>query len=88
MSYLRTSTVRLLLDAVALCGVVWLPWWVAVAAMIAISILWRAWEVPLIGLSMDLMWLPGGFFHPLPFFTLLGIALAWGFEPLRSRFLL
>jgi hypothetical protein len=48
----------------------------------------RAWEVMVLGMFIDFLWLPGGtFIAPLPLFTIAGLILVWGLEPLRSEFL-
>jgi hypothetical protein len=58
----------------------------SILCMGMLSLRYRAWEVPLLGLFMDFLWLPAE--STFPFMTLLSIALAWGFEPLRREFLL
>jgi hypothetical protein len=54
--------------------------------MATLSLRYRSVEVLLLGLLVDFLWLPDGSAFPL--FTLLGIALVWGLEPLRREFLL
>ncbi len=57
--------------------------------VIALSLRHRAWEAILIGVLIDLTWLPSGnVIHALPIFTLLSLVIVWGFEPLRAQFLL
>lgn len=76
---------------IALCGVLGAliaPPWVPMAAVVLLSVRWRAWEAPLIGLLIDFMWLPAGFsFSALPYYTLASLAIVWLFEPIRVRFL-
>lgn len=60
------------------------PWWMPFVFMAALSLRFRAWEVPLIGLATDLLWLPGA---GIPVGLIAGLVLAWGAEPIRARFL-
>lgn len=72
----------------ALLGGLFAPFWLPLAAMALLSMLFRSWEVPFLGLILDLLWLPTvGFLHPIPVFTITGILLMWVFEPLRREFL-
>ncbi len=88
MWLLRSSAARIALVALAACGAVLAPFWVPLVAMLILSLLFRSWEVPLIGLGMDFLWLPSvGFFHPAPLFTIGSIALVLLLEPLRREFL-
>jgi hypothetical protein len=80
---------RLFLAVLGFLSALIAPPWVALVVIIILSVRWRAWEAPLIGLVMDFMWLPsGGFFSPLPLYTIAAIAIVWGLEPIRIRFLL
>ncbi len=76
--------------ALALCvSALFLAWWVSIILMIALAAHSRAWEIILVGFLMDCIWLPaGGLFSPVPVFTLAAIAIAWLFEPIRSRILI
>jgi hypothetical protein len=85
-SFLRASSIRTLL---ALCGgasVFFAPWWVPLVCMVLLALRYPAWEVPLIGLLVDLLWLPGGGVA-VPFFTIAGIVMVWILAPLRDQFL-
>jgi hypothetical protein len=89
-SYPRSNVVRIALALVGAFGALFLAWWVPLICMILLSLRWAAWEVLMIGLFMDFLWLPGsgsGGFH-LPFFTIGGIALVWMCAPLRAQFLM
>ena len=82
--YLRTT--------IALFGifsVFMLPPLVAVLCVIALAVRYRAWEALLIGVLIDLTWLPGGtLVHTLPLFSMLVFIVVWGLEPLRAQFLM
>jgi hypothetical protein len=79
--------VRIALALIGIIGALFAPWWLAVTCMVLLSLRFPAWEVPFIGLTIDLLWLPGDGFH-IPVFTLLGILLVWLASPLRRQFLL
>ncbi len=83
----RTSLFRIV---VAVCGFVAAliaPPWVAMLAVVILALRYAAWEALFIGLLIDLAWLPAISFQHLPLYTLFAIAIVWGLEPLRSRFL-
>ena len=61
--------------------------WVTIICMGLLSFRYPAWEVLFIGMLTDFLWMPPGFFHPLPIFTIAGLILVWGLEPLRKEFL-
>jgi hypothetical protein len=88
MSYRPETLVRILLALAGFLGAFFAPWWVPFICMILLSLRFSAWEVPLIGLCVDLLWLPSGTHFALPLFTLLGIALVWAASPLRKQLLL
>ena len=76
--------------ALALAGfasALFAPPWLTLLLMGALAFRYPAWEVLFIGFFADMLWLPPGFLHPLPVFTLAGIILVWGLEPLRKEFL-
>ncbi len=77
---------RALLAALAVVGALVAPWWLPAACMLLLSLRFDAWEVPLIGLWVDLLWLPTP--HSIPWFTLYGIAVVWLAAPLRKQLLL
>src|SRR3989344_1238649 len=67
------------------------PPWVTLLVMIILALRYRAWEVLVLGLLVDLLWFtPSSVegFTLLPLFTFAGLALVWGFEPLRREFLI
>ena len=89
MSYLGKNNVRIALGALGLLGALFTVAWVPLACMALLAVRFRAWEVLGIGLLVDFLWLPtGSFFFPLPLFSIAGLFLVWGPEPLRTQFLL
>lgn len=78
--------IRSVIGLVGIAGAFFLPWWVPLVCMIGLALRYPAWEVLLIGLVMDLLWLPGQGFE-LPVFLIAGIALVWICAPLRQQFL-
>ncbi|QQG37520.1 MAG: hypothetical protein HYS26_02680 [Candidatus Kaiserbacteria bacterium] len=88
MSLLNTKT-RVVLATLAVLSAVFLSPWLTLILMGLLAFGFRAWEVLLIGLSVDLLWLPAGdLLDPLPIGTLIALALVWGLEPLRSQYLM
>ena len=62
--------------------------WVVLSAMALLALRFRAWEVLVIGVAMDFLWLPSdSLIFPLPLFTLGALILVWGLEPLRNEIL-
>lgn len=57
--------------------------WVPAIAIVALAFLWRSWEALLLGLFVDLLWLPQG---QIPFFTVGAILVVWVMEPIRKEF--
>jgi hypothetical protein len=78
------NKIRIALFLGGLAGGLFMSPYVPAIAILALSLLFRAWEAILLGLLMDLMWLPPG--HP-PFFTVGAIAVVWLMEPIRKEFL-
>jgi len=64
------------------------PTWVPLVCIVILSLRFRAWEGILLGVMIDLLWLPFGapitFF---PFYTVASIIIVWGLEPLRLELL-
>ncbi|KKW45112.1 MAG: hypothetical protein UY94_C0003G0011 [Parcubacteria group bacterium GW2011_GWA2_56_21] len=80
---------RVSLFVAGVLGAIFFPPWVPLVCMGALALRFRAWEVIILGMLVDFLWLPSGaFFGTLPLFTIAGLILAWGLEPLRSEFLL
>lgn len=78
--------IRIALAAAALVSVLFAPIWVSVILGIVLGSLWEAWEVIILGLLIDLLYLPPeGLWHiPMPA-TLLAIAFVWAMIPVRKR---
>lgn len=86
MSGLSASNVRLALDVLALVFALFGPWWLPLLCMILLSLRFPAWEVPVLGLFMDFLWMPSTTFFP--YYTLAGIALLILSAPIRRQLLL
>lgn len=85
---LSTSNIaRTLLGLAAFLSTLFLPVWFALVFMMLLTLRWRAWEVLMLGLWIDFLWLPAGFFSPIPLYTLIALALFVMFEPLRRELL-
>lgn len=85
------TTARALIATIGFVGILTGPWWLPAISMILLSVRWRAPEIVLLGLLMDLAWQGSGTlttsWHTWPLFTLLSITLLWSLEPIRQRFL-
>jgi len=77
--------IRALLLFAALLCVVFAPPWAPLILIGILSLRFNAWEALFVGMTMDLVWLPGTFFYPLPLFTLASFLIVWGLEPLRRE---
>lgn len=86
-----SNNVRPILAVVGFLGAVVAPPWVPLIAMLLLALRFAAWEIIAVGFFVDLVWLAPsgveGFANSIPLFTLIGIVLVWGLEPLRSEFL-
>ena len=80
----NTIAVRLTLAAAGAFGGIIVSPWAAALAIVLLALLWPSWEAIVLGLCMDLFWLPPG--H-VPYFTLGAIAVVWLFQPIRKEFL-
>lgn len=80
------TKIRFVVGGIGVLGAFFLPWWVPLVCMVALALRYPAWEVLVIGLLMDLLWLPGQGFE-LPVFLITGIVLVWICAPLRQQFL-
>ena len=81
------NILRFFLAALGFLGAIFFPPWIPGLSIIALSLRFRAWEVPLIGLVIDLLWRPLHGIEVLPLFTIGAIVIVWGLEPLRKEFL-
>lgn len=55
--------------------------------MLYLSVRHPAWEVPFLGLFIDLIWLSHGDGFSFPVFTIGSILVVWLLNPLRNQFL-
>lgn len=84
---------RLIIALIGFASVITGPWWIPLICMILLCVRWRATEALALGLVMDFAWQGSEilsstpWWHSFPLFTILGIALLWGFEPLRRQIL-
>jgi hypothetical protein len=83
---------RLVLAVACFASVVFAPWWVPAIIAVILCFRFRAWEVILAGMFMDLYWMPAyigwGPLDSLPLATIVAIILVFGFEPIRRQLLL
>jgi hypothetical protein len=79
---------RIAIAFIGYIGAIWLPWYVPAICIFLLALRFRAWEAIVLGVFMDLLWLPpDSIFHGIPLFTIGAIVVVWAFEPLRSEFL-
>ena len=82
------TIIRITIAAVAFVGIFIAPPWLPLACVVLLALRYRAWEGLMIGLLMDLMWLPFGLPHVyVPFYTIAAVIIVWGLEPLRLELL-
>lgn len=100
MLYQILNNARPILGALGILTAVVGPPFLPLMAMVLLAIRFAAWEIVAIGFLVDLLWRAPfsggeyaygggleGLIAGLPLFTIIGIVLAWGLEPLRSEFL-
>jgi len=78
------TIIRITIAIMGFLAAVVLNAWIPGIAIVALAFLWRAWEALLLGLFVDLLWLPSG---NIPFFTIGAILIVWVMEPIRKQFL-
>ncbi len=84
----KMPIVRILIADIGFLATLFGAWWIPLVVMFVLALRYSAWEVPLLGLTVDLLFLPAvGFPYPVPFFTIFGLVVVWVFEPLRRQFL-
>jgi len=70
-------------------GAIFFPPWVPLLSMGLLAVRFRAWEVIVLGMLVDFLYVPAGTLsEALPLFTIAGLVLVWGLEPLRNEFLI
>lgn len=67
----------------ALFGIVWIP----ISCIVLLALRFRSWEALVLGLMIDLTWMPLGTEFALPIFTVGSIFIVWALEPLRLELL-
>ena len=88
MQTVKISYARIALTLLGVWGAVLAPPWVPLIAMGLLALCFPSWEVLVIGMWMDFLWLPSvSLVYPLPLFTLGAVVLVWGLEPLRNEIL-
>lgn len=76
-----------MLGVAGFVGAIFFTPWVPLAAVILLSLRFRAYEAIALGLFMDLMWLPAGFMSSVPWCTLIAFVIVFALEPLRVQLL-
>jgi hypothetical protein len=91
-TYYHFSRIRVLLGVIMFMSVVFAPWWVPALVALGLTLRFRAWEVILAGMFMDLYWMPSYVsftsFDSIPLATIVAIALVFGLEPVRKQLLI
>lgn len=77
--------VRVALGIAALWSVVLFPPWVTLVFIAALALRFEAIEVLFIGMFIDMLWLSGAYFYPIPLFTIASFVILWALEPLRRE---
>lgn len=78
---------RFLLALTACIGALYLPPFVPFIILVVLALRFRAHEAILLGLGMDLVWLPADITSAVPWCTLIAIMIVWALEPLRVQLL-
>lgn len=90
-TYYRFNAVRIFLAAASFASVILAPWWVVFVCALLLCLRFQAWEVILVGIFMDLYWMPSSIyvtsFDSIPIATIISILLIFGLEPLRRQLL-
>ena len=77
---------RIVLAFIGFVSVFFAPAWVPLIVVFLLSVRYPAWEAVLIGVCLDVMWLPVSPFF-LPIATSIAIVIVWACEPLRRELL-
>ncbi len=78
---------RLAIAAIGFIGGFIAPPWIPMLCIVVLALRFRATEAIVLGLLIDVLWLPAGFPAALPVYTILAVVIVWGLEPLRLEFL-
>lgn len=79
-----SKTLRTVFFIVGIFGALAGPPWLPFATIVLSMLRWGAWEAVLVGLLVDLLWLPSLFAFPV--YTVTSLTLLWIFEPMRRQF--
>ena len=82
---LAENNFRIGLTLLGVMAAIFGPAWFTLVPMVLLSMRFRAWEVIVLGLLTDFLWLPG---LRLPLYLVAAIVIVWVFEPLRKELLL
>lgn len=86
------SKIRLLLSVVMFWGILFASWWLPLICALFLSLRFRAWEVILAGIFLDLYWMPAYVsfvsFDSVPLGTIIAVLLVFGLEPVRRQLLI
>lgn len=81
------DNLRLTLGILGFLAALIAPPWVPMLFIVLLALRFRAIEAIAIGFFVDMLWLPAGFPHALPLYTIASIIIVWGLEPLRLEFM-
>lgn len=88
-TYYRFNKLRAVLAIACFVSVVFAPWWVPLVIAFVLCLRFRAWEVVLAGMFMDLYWMPSYIdVNALPLASIIAALLVFGLEPLRRQLLI
>lgn len=86
--WFRANKFRVAVSALGFLSVIFAPWWMPLICAIFLCVRYAAWEVLLIGLFADLLWLPQISFTTIPIATIAAGILVFGLAPLRKELLI
>ena len=86
--WFQTSKFRVTLGIIAFLGALFAPWWVPLIFGTLLCLRYAAWEVLLLGLFVDMLWLPQTLFTTIPLATIVAFFLVFGLAPLRKELLI
>jgi len=81
------NSIRILVALIGFIGALVAPAWLPMLCIVLLALRFSAVEAIALGFFMDMLWLPAGFPHALPLYTMASIIIVWGLEPLRLEFL-
>lgn len=78
---------RILFTLSLFVSVLFFPPWVSLILAVLMCVRYRAWEVIVLGVFVDMATLPEVSWSLVPWATLVALILVWGLEPLRRELL-